>query len=369
MWEGRRMRAKSWLIAGFFGAVVAGEARAEDPPKLAPVEGDYVVQHFQFRSGESLDNLRLHYMTLGKPQRDGRGRVTNAVLILHGTGGSGQQFLRPQFANVLFAPGGLLDPARHFIILPDGIGHGRSSKPSDGLRMTFPSYDYDDMVAAQYALVRKGLKVDHLRLILGTSMGCMHAFVWGETHPKFMDAMMPLACLPVEIAGRNRAWRFLVMNAIRRDPAWNGGDYAAQPVQGLRTAQSLLFLAGSAPIFWQKAYGTREAADKFAQETVDRALAALDANNLLYQVNASRTYDPSAGLGKIEAQVTWINSADDFINPPGLAIAEREAAKLKRGKFILLPESETTRGHASHTWAALWQNHLKALLEASGSIP
>lgn len=359
------MRAKSWLIAGLLGALVAGGARAEDPPKLAPVEADYVVRRFQFRSGETLDNLRLHYMTLGTPQRDARGRVTNAVLILHGTGGSGQQFLRPQFANVLFAPGGLLDPARYFVILPDGIGHGKSSRPSDGLKARFPHYDYGDMVEAQYTLLRKGLKVDHLRLILGTSMGCMHAFVWGETYPKFMDAMMPLACLPVEIAGRNRAWRFLVMDAIKSDPAWNGGDYTSQPIAGLRAAEDILFLAGSAPIYWQKAYAAREAADKFAKDTTDAALANLDANNLLYQVDASRTYNPSAGLGKIEAQVTWINSADDFINPPGLAIAEREATKLKRGKFILLPESETTRGHGSHTWAALWQEHLEALLETS----
>lgn len=359
------MGGNSWLIAAILACAAAAGTRADEAPKLSPTEGDYTVAHFQFRSGEKLDNLRLHYMTLGAPRRDARGNVTNAVLVLHGTGGSGQQFLRPQFANVLFAPGGLLDPARYFIILPDGIGHGKSSKPSDGLKSKFPSYDYDDMVAAQYALVKTGLKVDHLRLILGTSMGCMHAFVWGETYPKFMDAMMPLACLPVEIAGRNRAWRFLVMDAIKSDPAWNGGDYAQQPAAGLRAAQDILFLAGSAPIYWQKAYATRDAADKFAKESVERALAALDANDLIYQVNASRNYDPSPRLGTIEAQVTWINSADDFINPPGLGIAEREAAKLKRGKFILLAESEATRGHGSHTWAVLWQEHLKALLEAS----
>jgi homoserine O-acetyltransferase len=328
-------------------------------------QGDFVARDFRFRSGERMDALRLHYLTRGTPKRDADGRVSNAVMILHGTGGSGQQFLRPQFADVLFAPGGLLDPAEYFIVLPDGIGHGGSSKPSDGLRAAFPRYDYDDMVAAQHRLLTEGLGVDHLRLVLGTSMGCMHAFAWGETHPEFMDALMPLACLPVAIAGRNRAWRTLAMDAIRQDPAWQGGNYAAQPVAGLRTAVSLLLMAGSAPLPMQLELPTRESADAWVEKTVAERLHGMDANDFLYQVAASRNYDPSPALERIRAPVTWVNSADDFINPPELGIAEREAKRLQRGRFVLLPASAQTRGHGTHTWAALWQQHLAELLRES----
>lgn len=328
-------------------------------------EGDFVVRDFKFRSGETMAELRLHYTTLGAPKRDAQGRVTNAVMILHGTGGSGQQFFRPQFADVLFAKGGLLDPAKYYIILPDGIGHGKSSKPSDGLRMSFPRYDYDDMVAAQHVLLTKGLGVDRLRLVMGTSMGCMHAFVWGETHPDFATAMMPLACLPVEIAGRNRMWRKMTLDAITLDPDWMGGAYAAQPQRGLRTAVSLLVVAGSAPIQMQKTYPTREATDKYVEQTMAERIADLDANDLLYQIAASRSYNPAPKLEAIKAQVMWINSADDFINPPELRIAEREARRLDRGTFVLLPASEATRGHGSHTWAVLWQDYLAALLAAT----
>ena len=325
------------------------------------------MPNFQFRSGETLPKLRLHYATLGTPQTDASGRTTNAVLILHGTGGDGHQFLRPQFADVLFKPGGLLDPAKYFIILPDGIGHGKSSKPSDGLHARFPHYDYDDMVAAQHALVTQGLNVDHLRLVMGTSMGCMHSFVWGESYPDFMDALMPLACLPVQIAGRNRAWRKMVMDAIRSDPAWQGGEYKAEPQMALRTAADLLIIAGSAPHQMQKSYPTRAGADKFVADTVAKDLATLDANDLLYQVDASRDYDPSPQLEKMTARVMWVNSADDFINPPELAIAEREAKRLKNGRFVLIPISEQTHGHGTHTWAAVWQQYLAELLGAGSS--
>lgn len=342
---------------------VAATASAAEPVTLQPAEGDYVARDFVFASGERIAELRLHYTTLGKPQRDDRGRVTNAVMILHGTGGSGQQFFRPQFADVLFAPGGLLDPAKYFVILPDGIGHGKSSKPSDGMRARFPHYDYDDMVKAQHLLLTKALGVDRLKLILGTSMGCMHAFVWGETHPDFMDAMMPLACLPVEIAGRNRMWRKMTIDAITLDPEWRGGDYKTQPISALRTAASLLVVAGSAPILLQESYPTREAADKYVEKTLADRIAELDANDLLYQVAASRTYNPSPKLGTIRARVTWINSADDFINPPELGIAEREAKRLGRGTFVLIPASAETRGHGSHTWAVLWRDHLAELLK------
>src|SRR5882757_5361050 len=275
----------------------------------AVTEGDYVARGFAFRDGERMAELRLHYRTLGTPVRDTAGHVTNAVMILHGTGGTGAQF-----SAELFEAGQLLDTAKYYIILPDGIGHGKSSKPSDGLRAKFPQYDYDDMVAAHHALLER-LGVAHLRLILGTSMGCMHAFVWGETYPEFMDALMPLACQPVQIAGRNRVWRKMVMDAIREDPEWKGGEYTAEPKQGLRTALDLLLIAGSAPLPMQKSYPTRDGADKFLDEYFASRMPGLDANDLLYAVNASRNYDPSPGLEKIRARVMYVNSADDFINP------------------------------------------------------
>jgi homoserine O-acetyltransferase len=344
-------------------ALLASSAMAA--PAVAPKEGDFVVRDFKFRSGETLPELRLHYTTFGEPKRDAAGHVTNAVMVLHGTGGTGKQFLNPVFADELLSPGGLLDPAKYYVILPDGIGHGRSSKPSDGLRARFPKYDYDDMVLAQYLLLTQGLKVDHLRLLLGTSMGCMHGFVWGETYPDFADALAPFACLPNEIAGRNRVWRKLLIDGITKDPAWKGGDYAEQPKEGLRNALGLLMVAGLAPLPAQIANPTRDAADKAVDDYFAARMPPLDANDLIYQVAASRTYNPSARLEAITAPVLWINSADDFINPPELGIAEVQAKRLKQGTFVLLPASEKTRGHGSHTVAALWKDRLAALLKAT----
>lgn len=329
------------------------------------MEADYVARDFHFRSGETLPQLRLHYTTLGKPERDSAGKVTNAVLILHGTGGSGHQFLSPQFADVLFGPGQLLDANRYFIILPDNIGHGKSSKPSDGMRAHFPQYDYDDMVAAQHELLEKGLGVHHLRLVMGTSMGCMHSWVWGETYPYFMDAMMPLACLPVQIAGRNRLWREMVMEGIREDPDWKNGDYKTEPRSALQISADFLIIAGSAPLLMQKTLPTRDAADKYLDDSMKRIPATLDANDLLYAVNASRNYDPSAKLETIKVPVMFVNSADDFINPPELGIAEREIKRVPHGKFVLIPVSDQTHGHGTHTWAAVWQQYLKELLDQS----
>ena len=327
-------------------------------------EGDFAVKEFKFRDGETIPELRLHYATLGKPVRDSAGRVTNAVMLLHGTGGSGTQFLAPQFAGELFGAGQLLDIAKYYIILPDGIGHGKSSKPSDGLHAKFPQYDYDDMVAAHHALLEH-LGVQHLRLILGTSMGCMHSFVWGETYPDFMDALMPLACQPVQIAGRNRVWRKMVMDAIRNDPEWKGGEYAAEPKQGVRTALDLLLIAGSAPLQMQKNYPTRDAADKYLDDYFASRMPGLDANDLLYAVNASRNYDPLPNLEKIRARVMYVNSADDFVNPLELGIAEREIKRVRGARFVLLPVSDATRGHGTHTWAAVWKQYLADLLAAN----
>ncbi len=350
------------LAAAMF---VAMPCAAQQQPLAAATEGDFVIHNFQFHSGESLPELRLHYTTLGKPVRDAAGRTTNAVLILHGTGGTGHQFFQPQFAGVLFGPGQLLDASRYYIILPDGIGHGKSSKPSDGMHAHFPQYDYDDMVTAHYRLASEGLGVNHLRLVMGTSMGCMHSFLWGEMYPDFMDALMPLACVPVQIAGRNRIWRKMIMDAIREDPEWKGGEYKEEPKQALRTALDFLLMAGSAPIPMQKTLPTRDDADKYLDDFFRARFASLDANDLLYQVNASRDYDPSQQLGKIKAPVMFVNSGDDFINPPELGIAQQEIKKVKNGKFVLIPASEHTHGHSTHTWAEFWKQYMAELLAES----
>ena len=348
-----------------FVAMLGGGGSAGAQPALATQNGDFVVKAFRFHTGEVLPELRLHYTTLGAAHRGTDGRVDNAVLVLHGTGGDGHQFLRAQFSGELFGTGQLLDVTKYFVILPDGIGHGKSSKPSDGLHARFPKYGYADMVNAQHLLLTEGLKVDHLRLIMGTSMGCMHSFVWGETFPTFMDALMALACLPVQIAGRNRMWRRMAIDAIRDDPAWQGGEYSSEPVAALRTVSDLLSIAGSAPLFLQATLPTRDAADARVEEYTQHSLATLDANDFLYQVSASENYDPCQHLEDIVAPMTWINSADDFLNPPDLGIAEVAAKRLRHGRFILIPTSAQTRGHGSHTWAVLWKGDLAALLEAS----
>ncbi len=358
------MKTMLRAAAGFVLACgLAGAAQAAEPHFASQKEGDYVVSDFRFQSGETLTKLRLHYTTLGTPRRDAAGHVDNAVLIMHGTGGDGHQFFRPQFADVLFKPGGLLDPAKYYIILPDDIGHGKSSKPSDGMHARFPHYDYHDMVVAEHALVTQGLKVDHLRVVMGTSMGCMHSFMWGEMYPDMMDGMLPLACLPMQIAGRNRLWRKMIIDGIRENPAWKGGEYKDEPVMSLRLAADMLRIVGSAPLQDQKTLPTQKAADAHLKSFTQRELATLDANDLLYQVASSRDYDPSAGLGKIKAQVIWINSADDFINPPELGLAEQLVTKIPHGRYVLIPASLKTHGHGTHTWAAVWQSYLADLLD------
>jgi homoserine O-acetyltransferase/O-succinyltransferase len=354
------------VILVLLASASVGQQPAEPPANIPPPqEGDYIAHDFHFKSGEALPELRLHYTTFGKPVRDANGRVTNAVLILHGTGGTGRQFFQPQFTGVLFGPGQLLDVNRYFIILPDSIGHGKSSKPSDGLHARFPQYDYDDMVAAQHEMLEKRLGVNHLRLVMGTSMGCMHSWVWGETYPNYMDALMPLACLPVQIAGRNRMWRKMVIDGIRQDPDWKNGDYTTEPRAALQIGTDFLLIAGSAPLPMQKSYPTRDAADKDLDEYVHRVTHTLDANDLLYAVSSSRNYDPSTQLEKITVPVMYVNSADDFINPPELGIAQREVKRVKRGRFVLIPASVQTHGHGTHTWAVFWQQYLKELLDES----
>jgi len=340
----------------------SGPAHAQTASIWTPVEGDAAIGELAMARGGVLPEARIHYRTLGQPVRGADGRVSNAVLLLHGTGGTGTQFLSPQFAGELFGPGQPLDVTRYYIIMPDNLGHGASSKPSDGLRAAFPEYGYGEMVEAQRRLLVDGLGVDRLRLILGTSMGCMHIFVWGTTYPEFADALMPMACQPTAIVGRNRLWRTMLKDAIRSDPAWAGGAYDVQPMQGLRTAVDLLLLAGSAPMAMQRDLPTAAAVDGYLAGQMERRLPALDANDLWFQVNASWDYDPSADLERMTAPTVWINSADDFINPPELGLAEGFAPRIVNGTYRLIPNSADGKGHGTHTWAAFWKDDLAALL-------
>jgi homoserine O-acetyltransferase len=324
---------------------------------------NFVLRDFHFADGESLPELRIHYIALGTPQRDARGTVRNAVLILHGTTGSGAGFMSRTFGGELFGPGQLLDTARYYVILPDGIGHGGSSKPSDGLHAHFPRYTYDDMVDAQHRLLVEGLNVDHLRLVMGTSMGCMHAWVWGERYPTFVDGLVPLACAPTQIAGRNRMMRKMIIDAIRADPDWHGGDYTTPPTRALRTALAMLFIMTSSPMTQQKAAPTRDAADAYITKYVDDRLRTIDANDMLYAFDASREYDPSPKLETIRASVLAINSADDVVNPPELGLMEKLMPRVPHGRYILIPTSEQTRGHGTHSLPAVWKGYLAEFLQ------
>ena len=352
-------------FALLLAAAVALPAAAQTPAGYpAPVEGDYLARNFVFASGETLAELRLHYTTIGTPVRDAGGTVRNAVLIMHGTGGSGRGFLSQNFAGQLFGPGQLLDATRYFIILPDGIGHGKSSKPSDGLHMKFPKYSYDDMVKAQYLVLTEGLKLNHLRLVMGTSMGAMHTWVWGYTYPDFMDALLPLASNPVEIAGRNRMMRRMIIDDIESDPDWKQGEYTTQP-RGLTAAAEVLLLMTSVPLQWQHELPTRAMADSALHARLARSLRTLDANDMIYQFEASREYNPLPHLEQIRAPLFAINSADDQVNPPELGILDREIKRVPRGRYILIPISEQTRGHGTHSLPAIWGGYLTELLQAS----
>jgi homoserine O-acetyltransferase len=334
-------------------------------PYPEPVHGDFFVRDFHFASGGVLPELRLHYFTLGTPVRNAQGRMTNAVLLLHGTGGKGAGFLTEAFAGELFGAGQPLDAGRWFIIVPDNLGHGASSKPSDGLRAKFPHYGYADMIEAQRRLVAEGLGVDHLRLVVGTSMGCMHAWMWAENYPDAMDAVLPIACLPAQIAGRNRMERRLIVDAIRNDPEWKGGDYERQP-QGLVTALRMIAIsAGSTKRLYAEA-PTQEATDRLLDRLVQQRMRNADANDLLYAWGASRDYDPAPGLDRITAQLVAVNFADDERNPPELGILEREMPRVPNGRYVLIPASDRTRGHASLGDAALWKPYLADLLQRAG---
>ena len=347
------------LAAMSLALLLPWSAQAAERPTRT---GDFIARNVAFKSGETLPEVRMHYTTLGTPHRNAKGEIDNAVMVLHGTGGSGRNFLVPMFADELYGPGQPLDLATTYVILPDNIGHGGSSKPSDGLRMAFPRYDYDDMVALQHRLLVEGLGVKRLKLILGTSMGCMHAFVWGETYPGFAERLAPFACNAVALAGRNRMWRKMAIDAIRADPAWMGGNYTTQPLAGLRTVTDLLILAGANPVAQQAQYPTREATEKALDQAFNARIGAIDANDALYYIDASRNYDPSPALEKITVPVLWVNSADDFINPPELGLAEQLVKRMPKARFVLIPASTETRGHGTHTAAKFWKADLAKLL-------
>lgn len=325
-------------------------------------QGDYRSREFRFASGETLPEVRIHYRTFGKPRRDARGEVRNAVLILHGTGGEGESLMNPAFSGELFGRGQPLDAALYYLVIPDNLGHGRSTKPSDGLRAQFPRYGYHDLIEAQYRLVTEGLQVNHLRLVLGTSMGGMHSWLWGETRPDFIDALLPLACLPVQISGRNRVWRKIISEAIRSDPEWRNGAYRTQP-RSLKIAAQIHFLMGSNPLLRYQEGPTPQKADELLEREVAARLAKLDANDLLYSVESSYDYDPEPGLEQIRAPLLAINFGDDLINPPELGILERLIKRVRRGQALVIPMSAESVGHGSHTKAALWKGHLEKFLK------
>lgn len=345
-------RIFSLVTFGLISILLPSSGETADYP--TPKEGDWVLQDFRFHTGEALPELRLHYTTVGSPSGE-------PVLILHGTGGAGTNFLTSNFADELFGPGQPLDTNRYFIILPDAIGHGKSSKPSDGLRVRFPRYNYDDMVVAQYRLLTEHLGVRHLRLVLGNSMGGMHTWIWGEMYPTFMDLLIPLASEPAAMAGRNWMLRRMVIDAIRNDPEWRGGNYEKQP-SAFRTAQVFFGIATTGGAL--ALYNTTPTPERTDAE-LDRRLALnsqVDANDILFQFESARDYNPEPNLEKITARLLAINSADDERNPPELGVMEQAMKRLKNGRYVLLPITGESRGHGTTANAKVWKQHLAALL-------
>ena len=339
-------------------SALPGSVGAQD---LNRKEGNFVIRDFRFQNGEVLPELRLHYVTLGTPKRDAAGHTANAVLILHGTGGSGAGFLAPNFAGQLFVEGQPLDPGRYYLIIPDSIGHGGSTKPSDGLRARFPRYGYNDMVEAQHRLVTEGLGVDHLLLVLGTSMGGMHTWLWGEKYPDMMDGLMPIASLPVQIAGRNFLWRRVIIEAIRNDPEWNGGDYEKQPCRWA-SVLPLFTIMLETPVRLQAAGPTRDKAKEFFDGIVDTGRKTRETNDFLYAFESSWDYDPEPNLGTIKAKLLAINFADDTINPPELGVMGPAVAKIPNGRAITMPASNQSFGHSNLFHPEIWKQYLTELL-------
>jgi len=342
--------------------LAAATASAQPAAYPAAVEGDFVARDFMFSSGERMAQVKIHYRTIGTPRKDADGVVRNGVLILHGTGGSGGGFLNNGYAGRLFGKGQPLDAGRYFIILPDNVGHGQSSKPSDGLRMKFPKYRYADMVKLQRKLVTRGLGLTSLKLVMGTSMGAMHAWNWGYMYPQFAAGLVPLASNPVEIGGRNRVWRKFLIDAIEQDPTWMNGEYTEQP-RGLASAIGFLMMATSVPLQWQKQFPTTAASDKYVADQVASRTRSTDANDMLYHFHAIEDYNPAPHLAKITAPLLAINSADDFVNPPELPMMQELIKRVKRGRFVLLPITDETRGHGTHSIPAIWGGELITFLK------
>jgi homoserine O-acetyltransferase len=342
-----------WSLAFIFTA--PPPAVAADYP--APKEGAWVVRDFRFHTGEVLPELRLHYTTVGAPTGD-------PVLILHGTTGSGAGLLTPAFAGELFGPGQPLDANRYYVILPDAIGHGKSSKPSDGLRTGFPKYNYEDMVDAQYRLVSEHVGVRHLRLVLGNSMGGMQAWIWAQKYPGFMDVAVPMASLPTEMSGRNWVMRRLIIDSIRNDPEWMNGSYTKQPRSAQLASVFYSFATSGGNQALYKAAPTREKADQLLDQRLSAPFRA-DANDSLYQWDSSRDYNASAGLERIQATVLAINAADDERNPPELGLLEREIKRVKNGRVLLIPASDQTAGHGTTGQAKFWKHALKEVLQTA----
>jgi homoserine O-acetyltransferase/O-succinyltransferase len=349
-------------ILALVAAVLVSASAAAQPASFPPaVEGDFIARDFAFTSGERLPEVKIHYRTVGVARKDVDGVVRNGVLILHGTGGTGAGFLGANYGGRLFGKGQPLDADKYFIILPDNVGHGQSSKPSDGLRMKFPKYRYTDMVKLQYELVTKGLGLTNLKLVMGTSMGAMHAWNWGYMYPGFAAGLVPLASNPVEIGGRNRVWRKFLIDAIEKDPTWMNGEYQEQP-RGLASAIGFLMMATSVPLQWQKQFPTVAATDKYVADQVAARSKNTDANDMLYYYHAIEDYNPAPHLAKITAPLLAINSADDFVNPPELPMMQELIKQVKRGRFILLPITDETRGHGTHSLPAIWGGELVKFL-------
>jgi homoserine O-acetyltransferase/O-succinyltransferase len=341
------------LIAAL--SLVASSAFAADYP--APKQGDWSAKDFRFHTGEVLPELRLHYTTVGAPTGE-------PVLILHGTGGSAANFLNAGFAGELFGEGQPLDAKKYFIILPDALGAGKSTKPSHSLRAKFPLYNYADMIAAQHRLVTEGLGIKHLRLVIGNSMGGMQTWMWGSAYPDFMDALVPMAAQPTAMSSRNWMMRRMITDAVRNDPDWNNGNYTTQP-RAFRTAYAFFRIATSGgTLAYQKMAPTREQADKLLNDTLAAPFDA-DANDFLYQWDSSRDYDASPGLDKIEAALLAINAADDERNPPETGLTVEALKRVKNGKLYLIPASEDTRGHGTTGMAKFWKQQLQELLQTA----
>jgi homoserine O-acetyltransferase/O-succinyltransferase len=349
------------LIFAMLGLGAFADGAEEVRPLPNRQEGTFTARDFQFQGGETLPELRLAYTTLGTPQRDSSGNITNAVLLLHGTTGTGANWFAPSLAEALFREGQPLDAAKYYLILADSIGLGRSAKPSDGLKAKFPHYGYRDMVEAQYRLVTEGLGVKHLRLVLGTSMGGMQTWLWAERYPNMIDGAVAIASQPTEISGRNLIWRRIITESIRNDPDWNGGSYTTPPTRFIFAVPIFAMMVDSATHL-QAVAPTREKANAYYDQIVQNA-KRLDANDYLYRWEASADYNPQPDLDKIKARFLAINFSDDLLNPVELKVMEREMGRVKNGSHVMIQGGEKSLGHQNLSQGALWSPYVAEFLK------